>query len=72
MYTIEFLATKFAEHAIIAAKNKADLIRQFKKDYPKEPLPDYMEEDFDFPAALSCICMEIIRLRDEMKKNSDG
>jgi len=66
-YSMEFLIKKLAEHAIKAEENRAQWIRDFKQNYPEEPIPDHFKEDFNLPAALASICREILRV-DDLRK----
>lgn len=48
MYKIDYLVKTFLEHAETAEENKIKDRKAFKKMNPKEPLPDWMnEEDYD-------------------------
>lgn len=62
-YTIEELVVTFKDHAQRAAKHNKEIIKGFKKNYPGEPLPEHMKEDFMLPTALACICEEIVKLQ---------
>lgn len=62
MYTLKFLVETFSRHAIEAEKGKKKFIKEFKENYPDEPLPEHVKDDFNLPEALACICMEIMRI----------
>ena len=64
-YKLEYLIDVFYKHAVQAEKNRQEMIKSFKENYPGEPLPDHMNDDFNLPKALSSICSQILKLRDK-------
>ena len=59
-YTVESLYKLFLEHAEKADKNHAELIKEFQTNHPQEPIPAWMNSDFNLPRALATICGEIL------------
>jgi len=64
-YTIESLINTFSQHSIKAEKDRKGWIMDFKKNYPDEPVPDHMLDDFCIAKALHHICKEVARLGRE-------
>lgn len=64
-YTLESLIKTFSEHAFETEEARKKYMKQFKEDYPNEPLPDYMLKDFNLPLAFVCICEELLKLREK-------
>ena len=62
MYSIKELEKTFHEHHLESVKRNKEQIKEFKRDYPDEPLPVHFKEEFSFPFALSCICRAILNL----------
>lgn len=62
-YDIDTLIEIFSEHAIEAKKNKEKDLKDYKKNYPGEPIPAHMVDDFCITEALSCMCQEIADLK---------
>lgn len=63
-YTLEFLIKKFSQHKEESKVTNNKLCKQFKNNNPKTPIPEYLQNPFNIPEALLCICKEI----DELKK----
>jgi hypothetical protein len=72
MYKIDFLIKTFTKHAEVACDNWLKDRRNFKKMNPKEPLPDYLKDDFNLPLALVTICHAIRDLQEEPQEKVDG
>lgn len=66
-YSLEFLEKKFSEHAIQAEKNQKELKKSFSENNPGQDFPDHMQEDFNLPKALACLCKEISSLKDSIE-----
>lgn len=66
-YSIEELAETFAQHSTGVHQDRLKWTTDFQENYPGEDLPDYMKDDFNFPKALEAICLEIIRLKGDLK-----
>jgi hypothetical protein len=62
-YTLESLIDVFSDHSIRYEEDRIKWIENFKKDYPSEPVPTYLEEYFNLSSALKCICEEILMLK---------
>lgn len=65
-YSLEYLKHKFTEHSIKYEHESKEQIKSFRKNYPNEKLPDHFKEHFNLPEALSCICDEILKLKNPM------
>jgi hypothetical protein len=67
MYSIDELEKTFLLHHEKHVEMNKNQIEEFKKNNPDLPLPEYMLEDFSFPAALAAICTAIRDLREFVK-----
>ena len=64
MYTLEYLIHKFEEHGRRAEETQKDLVRQWRENNSHEPIPSYLEDDFNLPMALLEICQEIKKMKE--------
>lgn len=64
-YTIDYLMQKFADHAHQATKERVKLEKEFRENYPEEPVPSHMKDNFNLPQALATICEEIKNLQEK-------
>lgn len=64
--TLEELIKTFTDHEKQAHKSDQERIKQFKEDYPEEPLPDHFKERFMLPMALAFMCSEILKLKNKL------
>ena len=63
MCTLEELEKMFLQHAEKDAKDNQEWIKAFLNNYPGEPIPEHLADDFSLPKALAHICSEIINLK---------
>lgn len=66
-YSIENLIDTFKEHHIKFRKNEQKLLKQFKEDYPEEPIPEEYMCDFSVALALFSICKSIKALHEDIQ-----
>jgi hypothetical protein len=66
---LDSLVKTFSKHAKEARKARLSLVKDFQKNYPDEPIPNYLKEDFDLPDALSLICTEISNIKKWIEEN---
>jgi hypothetical protein len=62
-YDLESLVKTFAKHHEKSSKDSTKILEDFKKNYPGEPIPSHMMDDFSLPNALHAICVEIMELK---------
>ncbi len=62
-YLLGYLHDEFGRHYEESEKNRVRCREGFIQDYPGEPIPDYMVDDFSLPRALGSIVEELIDLR---------
>lgn len=66
-YTLEFLIKTFDEHTKQSVILREEEKQRFFEYNPGEKLPAHYDETFNFPQALSLICSEILKLKEEIK-----
>ena len=64
-YSIEFLVQKFQTHSKESEKIREEQVENFKENNPGIDLPEWLKDDFNFPLALNCICLEILELKNK-------
>jgi len=63
-YTIEELERIFDSHVAKCIEERENTLKKFKEYNPDQEIPDYLQDDFNFPMALKIICSEIIKLKE--------
>lgn len=66
-YSLEFLAETFAYHSKMAEKVRLEHIERFKSDYPNDPIPEHMQDDFNFPEAMYVLAKELMDLKKQIR-----
>lgn len=66
-YTIEELIATFEENSCISKKNTKQSLSEFKKNNIGCPIPAWFVEEFNINDALSSMCKEILKLKQEIK-----
>jgi len=64
---LEYLSHKFDEHAKLAQKSKDQVIDQFIRMNPNEPIPDHLIDDFSLLIDLKIIVDELINLKNGIR-----
>lgn len=67
-YDINSLIETFEKHHEEVIINRKRMNIEFQKNYPGEPLPDYMQNDFSISKALCEICKAIKDLQESLDK----
>ncbi len=62
-YSLEALATTFAEHAMIAEEHQQYVNKVFLEQNPEKELPAHMINNFNIARAFSVMCQEITKLK---------
>lgn len=62
-YTLETLASTFADHAGMADAHQEQLNQLFKDSNPGQELPEHMKNPFNVARALSVMAAEIEKLK---------
>lgn len=68
MYSIEELIKTFEEHAVTARKNSKEMLKEFLKNNPGEPVPAWYLDEFVLPQALADMCKEIVRIKSSVRE----
>ena len=68
-YDLETLVNTFIVHAEEFRKSNEEL----RESFDDETLPEFLEDEFNLPFALSVICEEIIKIKEKIndKKSCD-
>ena len=66
-YSIEAMIPTFAEHAKQADIGWKKQIESYQEQYPDSELPEHFKNNFNIASALSVICMEIAKLKHELR-----
>jgi hypothetical protein len=64
IYTTQYLADKFNEHALLYEKERQKSIHEFAQNNENTPLPDWFSDNFNLSLALAKICEEIEFLKN--------
>jgi hypothetical protein len=67
-YNIDELIKIFKRHTIKLEKNNKELIRSFTKNYPGEPIPAHLKDDFNLSRALLTFSREIKDLKKRLRR----
>ncbi len=67
-YTLEFLSERFEDDILRSVKERLRLREEFRKHNPKEPLPEYMKDEFNVAIALKTIVDNLIALNNLEKQ----
>lgn len=70
MYGLEELEKTFLLHHQNSVELNKKLIKEYKENFPGEPIPDPFNDDFSLPLALHAICVAIRDLRTTLSKKS--
>ena len=64
-YTIDSLIKTFKQHSIEVKQLRKSMLKQWKDDFPDDPIPKHMKEDFCVTDALGLMCKEIKALKEK-------
>lgn len=62
-YELNRLIKTFLKHAEEQIERNDEQKKKYIEQNPNEPVPDHMNEEFNLPYALACMCLEINKLK---------
>ncbi len=65
-YSMMALRDTFISHMIKSKQENERFKADFIRDYPDDPLPDHMLDDFSLPEALAAMCYEILKIKNRL------